>query len=220
MNSLMSKISKLLNEKPVIVQMLRFVAIGALNTALDFIILNFVTTTFNVTSGIELGILNIVSFSAAVVQSYLWNKAWTFAEARGGLIQMASRLVLVGGLGGVAFITVLFGAKFSAVNIFFLMILAAFLIVELVFWKSFGLTIKGATSVGQDNTKQFVIFLIVSLIGLTINSVILVFAASFITPILSESQNAATIKNIAKILATLISLMWNFAGYKLLVFKR
>ena len=56
------KLTQLLANKPVILQILKFAAIGALNTALDFIILNYVTKAFGVESGLNLGLLNVISF--------------------------------------------------------------------------------------------------------------------------------------------------------------
>ena len=140
MNTLTIRITELLRSKPVIIQLLRFAAIGSLNTALDFAILNFITKSFNITSGFELGMLNAISFIAAVVQSYLWNRAWAFAENSGvSVFQNALRLVLVGGLGFAAFVTIFLGAAYDASNLFFLLVLTGFLIIELILWKAFGL---------------------------------------------------------------------------------
>ena len=51
-NGLVSKVEKLLAEKPIILQLLRFAAIGVINTALDFIILNVVTKSLCINSGL------------------------------------------------------------------------------------------------------------------------------------------------------------------------
>lgn len=215
-SSLNTKVTEFLRSRPVVIQLLRFAAIGALNTALDFIILNFVTKSFNISSGVELGVLNIVSFSCAIIQSYFWNRAWAFAESSGvSIFQNALRLFLVGGLGFVAFLLVFIGAGYDAASIFFLMVLGVFLVFELVLWKAFHLQF-----LAQSAGSQFLSFLIVSLIGLLINSVIIVLATRVITPGLENTVNADTIKNVAKILATAFSLIWNFVGYKLIVFKR
>lgn len=216
-NSLNGRITTILRSRPVIIQLLRFAAIGSLNTALDFVILNFVTKSFDVTSGLTLGMLNIISFSAAIIQSYVWNRAWTFSEGSGvSLFQNALRLIMVGGLGFAAFAGVVIGAAYDASNIYFLMILVAFVITELLLWNAFQLSF-GA---GQGAGTQFTSFLIISLIGLAINSTIVVIATKFITPELQDYVNVDTIKNVAKILATAFSLIWNFVGYKLVVFKR
>ncbi len=215
--TLNDRITTFLKARPVIIQLLRFAAIGALNTALDFIILNYVTKTFDVTSGVTLGVLNVISFSAAIIQSYIWNRAWTFSEGSGvSVFQNALRLMMVGGLGFAAFAAVILAAAAGASNVFFLMVLAAFVIIELILWRAFGLSFGKHEGAGT----QFAAFLIVSLIGLAINSVIIVLASHVITPGLEMYVNADTIKNVAKILATVFSLIWNFVGYKLIVFKR
>lgn len=215
--SLNDRITAVLRSRPVIVQLLRFAAIGSLNTALDFVILNFVTKSFDVTSGVTLGMLNVISFSAAIIQSYIWNRAWTFAESSGASVfQNAVRLIMVGGLGFLAFASVVIGAAYDASSLYFLMVLGAFVIVEVILWYAFGLKFGGQQGAGV----QFASFLIVSLIGLAINSFIVVIATQVITPGLESTANADTIKNIAKILATAFSLIWNFVAYKLIVFKR
>ncbi len=108
------RVTALLNSKPIILQLLRFAAIGSLNTALDFVILNYITKSFNVTEGLQLGILNVVSFTAAIIQSYLWNRAWTFNSNTVSSLQNAIRLILVGGLGFASFVAVIIGAANNA----------------------------------------------------------------------------------------------------------
>ncbi len=215
--SLNNKITGLLRSRPVIIQLLRFAAIGSINTALDFVILNYVTKSFDVTSGVTLGVLNVISFTAAIIQSYFWNRAWAFAESSGvSVFQNALRLVFVGGLGLLAFLGVIIGAAYDATNLYFLLILAAFVVVQVCLWKAFALKFGQHQGAGT----QFATFLIVSLVGLLINSTIVVVASYFITPYLEFSVNADTIKNVAKICATMFSLIWNFVAYKLIVFKR
>ncbi|MBU1119403.1 GtrA family protein [Patescibacteria group bacterium] len=59
-------------------QLVRFGVAGGLNTLLDWGILNLLTTTFNVYSGELILVFNIFSVSAALVNSYILNKYWTF----------------------------------------------------------------------------------------------------------------------------------------------
>ena len=212
------KIANLLAAKPVILQVLRFGAIGTLNTALDFIILNYVTESFGVVSGVSLGLLNVISFSAAVIQSYLWNRAWTFASFNLTPFSNAFRLVVVGALGFTAFLLVIFGGLQNASTNYYLFILIVFIVTEIIIWYAFGLKLssKDDRGVGQ----QFAVFLFISLIGLMINSGIVALASTALAPSLSSLINAASIKNAAKILATGVSLIWNFLGYKLVVFKK
>ncbi len=58
-------------------------------------------------------------------------------------------------------------------------------------------------------------FLLVSGIGILVNSGVVILATSY--P--AVSVNAKTLLNIAKLGATVFSLVWNFLGYKFIVFK-
>ncbi len=212
------KLTQLLANKPVILQLLKFAAIGALNTALDFIILNYVTKSFGVTSGLNLGLLNFISFSAAMIQSYLWNRAWTFAASTSSPLSNLFRLIMVGGLGFISFALVLIGGLYGVIDNYYLFILIVFLIAEILIWYGFGLSLGTDADTGVGH--QFGIFILVSLIGLVINSAIVVGASIALAPVLTNLINADTIKNVSKILATFVSLVWNFIGYKLIVFKK
>lgn len=88
---------------------------------------------------------------------------------------------------------------------------------------------------GSDKTKQFTFFLIVSVIGASINSLTVYLITTFvpvptgiINSVLTAVPSIATKfsdlsvlwLNIAKLCATVVSLIWNFVGYKLFVFKK
>ncbi len=216
--TLNQKLTQLLAAKPIILQLLKFAAIGSLNTALDFIILNYVTKSFGVTSGIELGLLNVISFGMAMVQSYLWNRAWTFASTNAAPLANLWRLIVVGGLGFGSFVLVFVGGLYSVADTYYLFILIAFIVFEIIIWFGFGLSVGEGTNVGVGH--QFGIFILISLVGLLINSAIVVGASTALAPSLTSMINADTIKNVAKMMATLVSLIWNFVGYKLFVFKK
>ena len=76
----------------------------------------------------------------------------------------------------------------------------------------------------QDKTKieqvpiKFSAFFIISVIGLIINGLILTSITTYIPAPLGLS--AVLWANIAKLMATGFSLIWNFIGYKLFVFKK
>lgn len=70
---------------------------------------------------------------------------------------------------------------------------------------------------GKFQQKEFSIFLMVSIIGLTLNSLIVYFGSLFLSFI--QISTAALI-NLVKVCATLIVMFWNFFGYKLFVFER
>lgn len=135
-------------------QFSRFIVVGLINTGLDFGILNLLVFITGIETGMGVAVLNSVSFSAAVVNSYFMNKYWTFG-------------------------------------------------------------IKGETVKTTEVSK----FLIVSLIGLGINSGIVYGVTNFVTPPFLEIGPVSWI-NMAKIIATGASLIWNFMGYKFLVFKK
>lgn len=69
----------------------------------------------------------------------------------------------------------------------------------------------------KKELSSFLNFFLISLIGCLINTSIVYFITTFIPPFFDISQLLWV--NIAKLLAAVISLFWNFFGYKFLVFK-
>jgi putative flippase GtrA len=81
------------------------------------------------------------------------------------------------------------------------------------FWNKFWtFKKKGAVSGGE-----FTQFLIISAVGIGVNTGIVVAGTSLVSPALGMSPAAWA--NVMKLLATLVSLTWNFLGYKFIVFK-
>lgn len=146
--SLLNKINKKL-----VVQFSKFILIGALNTGIDFAILNLLMWQTGIYSGKYIILLNAISFSVAVINSYFWNKFWIFRA-------------------------------------------------------------KGTTQTG----KEFVQFITITLIGMAINTAIVYSVTTLISPMFGLSVELWA--NLAKVAATGISLIWNFTGYKLIVFKK
>lgn len=152
------KLKKLLSIKnlfkkfPDITQFIKFLLIGGLNTAIDFSVLNFLMWLFQIHHGPLILLFNTISFSTAVVNSYFWNKYWTFQEKER----------------------------------------------------------KGIPT-------QFLKFLVVSIIGVIINSSIVFSITTFIPPFFSMSYKLWA--NVAKVIATTVGLIWNFFGYKFWAFK-
>ncbi|MFA5086747.1 MAG: bifunctional glycosyltransferase family 2/GtrA family protein [Candidatus Paceibacterota bacterium] len=58
----------------------KFLIVGGLNTAIDFGVLNILSVSFNIFSGSMIILFNIISFFAAVANSYFFNKFWTFKK--------------------------------------------------------------------------------------------------------------------------------------------
>jgi len=71
---------------------------------------------------------------------------------------------------------------------------------------------------GTVTRKEFTQFLVISGIGIGINTGIVVAGTSLISPLLGFSPGAWA--NLIKVLATAVSMIWNFLGYKFIVFKK
>ncbi len=137
-------------------QFSKFVVIGLMNTAIDFSILNLLMWQTGIYKGKWIILLNAIAFTVAVINSYFWNKYWTFRA-------------------------------------------------------------KEADEPGEI-AKEFSQFIVVTLIGLAINSGIVYGVTTFIPPFFGLSLELWA--NLAKAAATGLSLIWNFIGYKFIVFKK
>ena len=137
---------------PVLLQIAKFLAIGALNTFLDLGVLNILILFTGVAVGSQYSLFKGISFAVATVNSYFWNKYWTF------------------------------GSQNSA------------------------------------NAKEFAQFFAVSIIGLGFN----LGAASLVVNFFGAPAGISPElwANIGAVSATLVSLVWNFIGYKVVVFKK
>jgi putative flippase GtrA len=65
---------------PGVLQFLRFGCTGFLNAALDFGTLNLLVLLSGIYSGIGLVPLNVAAFTAASLNSFTWNRLWTFGR--------------------------------------------------------------------------------------------------------------------------------------------
>ncbi|MFA5742736.1 MAG: GtrA family protein [Candidatus Paceibacterota bacterium] len=78
----------LLGQKmPVIFQVAKFISVGVLNTLIDWGILTIQVIMTGINAGLGYGIFKSVSFSAAVFNSFIWNKCWTFKKNDTGKTQ-------------------------------------------------------------------------------------------------------------------------------------
>jgi putative flippase GtrA len=210
--TLTTQISDLIARRPVIIQFLRFACIGLLNTALDFLLLNAISKALGISQGWPLGAINFFSFTMAVIQSYLWNRTWTFGTESSGLRVNLKRLILVGSLGAITIIFVIVGSKFQMPAYYYVILLAIYLFIETILWRWFGFHLSD----WNHESHSFLVFFIITFIGLSIN----VSLVSLISVHLHLTQNPDLDKNIAKVIATGVSLFWNFTGYKFIVFKK
>lgn len=59
-------------------QVARFSAVGVLNTVVDFSITNLLVFLFAADTGFALALISIIACMAGILNSYFWNKRWTF----------------------------------------------------------------------------------------------------------------------------------------------
>jgi putative flippase GtrA len=138
---------------PVIFQVSKFAAVGFLNTAINFGILNLFSIITGVTGGLSAGGINIPGTLIAASNSYIWNKLWVFQKIDN----------------------------------------------------------KGFF---HDVPK----FALVTILGLLVNSVVIILFTSFIPP--SFGFDARVWLNIGKFIATILGILVDFIGYKFLVFRK
>lgn len=61
-------------------QFIKFLIVGILNTIIDFTILNFLIWITEIYKGSMIAVFNTISFSSGIINSYIWNKYWTFHD--------------------------------------------------------------------------------------------------------------------------------------------
>mgnify|MGYP001558705825 FL=1 len=131
-------------------QIAKFGVVGVLNTMMDWGILNILMFLSGVYAGLAYSGFKAISFGIAIVNSYLWNKYWTFES-------------------------------------------------------------------GTSRDNEFLKFLIISAIGALINIGIASSIVNFTAPF--SGLSLPIWANIAAAAATAVSMVWNFTGYKFIVFS-
>jgi putative flippase GtrA len=134
-------------------QLFKFTLTGSLNTFIDFAVLNLLMNAFLITSGWYFSFFKIISFSCAAINSYLWNKFWTFK--------------------------------------------------------------KKETKVG---TKEFSQFYLITGISLLLNVGVASLIVNSIGPQFGLTETLWA--NIGAFIGVLCAFIWNFLGYKFIVFKK
>lgn len=201
-------------------QLVRFVGIGFLNTALSFAVLNTLMALTGIFKGTAVGVFSVIAFSVAVLHSYFWNKYWAFnagEDSRGGLFQNVWQFVVAAVLGMFVFAAVVLGSKQSSPAGYFALMIAVLATGELVMWKLFRIGQNLKMAVKRSN-QEFIYFIVISAVGALLNYVILKYGTTYVPPKFGLNQQLWT--NVIQALATGVSLVWNFIGYKLLVFKK
>ncbi|HOV88979.1 MAG TPA: GtrA family protein [Candidatus Paceibacterota bacterium] len=135
----------------VIWQFAKYALVGVLNTLLDFGILNLLSYVTKIYQGGWIVFFNFFSFFIANINSYFWNKYWTFDRG------------------------------------------------------------------DKAKTQEFAKFFVVSLIGFGLNSFVL-WAITSVSPLMNLTPPQW--ENVGKLGGTIVSLIWNFVGYKIFVFKK
>lgn len=142
--------------KKVFFQFTKFGETGGLNLLVDFGILNLLILFTGISTGILYSVFKAISFTVAVINSYVWNKFWVFKK----------------------------------------------------------------TGPSKEASKEFVNFIVVSLIGLGINVLLaslIVYFSSLGNP---QPQWEKIWANIGAAFGSITAMIWNFIGYKFLVFKK
>lgn len=159
-----------------LIQVLKFVIVGVLNTFVDLAILNFLIWVSGVgESGITYTIFKAVSFTAAVVNSYYFNRIWVF---RGDQTKQV-------------------GTEFSK-----------FIVISVV-----GAVVNvGVATLVVTFEEGMVAFIhMIPLISPTYDW--------FVTTLVNlTSPDFAVWPTVAALFGTLAGLVWNFLGYKFIVF--
>lgn len=85
------------------------------------------------------------------------------------------------------------------------------------FWNKFWVFKKSGEPKQKANYGDFLTFAIVVVIGVFINGGTVIFVTTYVDPMFGLTPERWL--NIAKVAATVISLVWNFVGFKFFVFK-
>jgi len=191
-------------------QFIKFLVVGANNTALDFLILNILMKVFNIYKGWSLIFLNSLSFSIAVTNSYFINRFWTFKERADKKIKNIQIILLS------IIIFLLVNLKFLQID--FLSIFLICLFIFLVIFVNFHIIKSFLTKENFiENTLKFGKFIFFTLVGIIINNGIVYIFTTFIHPFFGLSTILWA--NFSKALATIVTLFWNFTVYKFIIFK-
>lgn len=86
-------------KKQTFFQLLKFGLVGVSNTVVDFVVLYVLSLSFGVYSGPLIAVFNVVAFSTATINSYFWNRRWTFRSTGEHVGQEFSKFLAVSVVG-------------------------------------------------------------------------------------------------------------------------
>lgn len=112
---------------------------------------------------------------------------------------------------------ILFSLKALGINVAFSNIVSTGVTFILSFILNKKITFNSTNKTKQENIKEFLSFTIITLFGLWVIQTLVIY---IITSILSNILISNITLFIAKIIATIFSLIWNFMLYKKVVFKK
>ena len=112
---------------------------------------------------------------------------------------------------------ILFGLKTLGINIVVANITSTGITFVLSFILNKKITFNSTNKTKKENIKEFLLFTIITLFGLWVIQTLVIY---IITSILSNILISNINLFIAKIIATIFSLVWNFILYKKVVFKK
>ena len=138
-------VASLFKEKKLtIFQLFKFMLVGSLNTFIDFSVLNLLMLIFNIASGWFYTLFKAVSFTLAVVNSYFFNKFWTFqkfGKPKAGEFVKFYLITIIGLLINVSvasFIVNIIGPQFGLSKIIWANIGAFIAVLVAFLWNFFG----------------------------------------------------------------------------------
>ena len=149
----------------IIWQAAKFLLVGVLNTFVDLGALNLLILASGIATGFGYSVFKGISFIVAVINSYFWNKFWTFKKSATGQAGKPAQIL------------------------------------------------QSKIKAGREFTQ----FFIVSAIGFGINVGIASLVVNLIGPRFDITEKIWA--NIGAIFATFFAMVWNFLGYKFIVFK-
>jgi putative flippase GtrA len=189
----------------------KFLVVGINNTAIDFLILNILMIIFKTYQQWPIIIFNIVSFSIAVINSYLLNRFWTFNQTEDKKIENIQLLSIL------TILLVILSTQFLKIDLVSILLIIIFFIQ--VFIVNYYIVRKYFyQNKGLYSFSQFSQFVLLTIVGMLINSSVLYFVSSSLTP--WSGFSPIIWANFAKAIATIIALFWNFFAYRVIVFKR
>ena len=168
---------------------LKFSAVGAVNFLIDLSILNLLSFATGINRGIFAALFSAVSFLAANLNSYFWNKKWTFKENNSPRRSLSAE-----------------DCDEKARNL-----------LQSPPVRQAGSAERLQRGEGENNkSSSYKTFLAISVLGVAVNIFIIYVSTTFISqPYFSD----LVWLNVSKLVATSLVMFFNYFGYKKFVFK-